>query len=245
MDARACCRRFPKRIGRSANWPGRDGACRIRICSSGRFVRREAVLSSRIEGTQATLGELLAAEAGAIGGPQPGGLARGGQLRGGAGVRHPPAVRVAAVRAVGAGTPREADDGRARRTGGAREVSDHPELDRPARLDSRDGALRAAAAGGSGELRRRLGAIPARIGLAAAGDRRADALPVRGDSSVSGREWPRGAAAGHAVSHRAQDTAGTVALPFRLLRGVAPGLLRIAPRREPARESGTIGSSIS
>src|SRR5438309_914239 len=30
------------------------------------FVRREAVLSSRIEGTRATLGELLAAEAGAI-----------------------------------------------------------------------------------------------------------------------------------------------------------------------------------
>ena len=29
------------------------------------FVRREAVLSSRIEGTQSTLGELLAAEAGA------------------------------------------------------------------------------------------------------------------------------------------------------------------------------------
>lgn len=31
----------------------------------GPFVRKEAVLSSRIEGTQATLGELLAAEAGA------------------------------------------------------------------------------------------------------------------------------------------------------------------------------------
>jgi len=30
------------------------------------FVRREAVLSSRIEGTEATLGELLAAEAGAV-----------------------------------------------------------------------------------------------------------------------------------------------------------------------------------
>jgi Fic family protein len=30
------------------------------------FIRREAVLSSRIEGTQATLGELLAAEAGAV-----------------------------------------------------------------------------------------------------------------------------------------------------------------------------------
>src|ERR1039457_5737860 len=30
------------------------------------FIRREAVLSSRIEGTQAPLGELLAAEAGAV-----------------------------------------------------------------------------------------------------------------------------------------------------------------------------------
>jgi Fic family protein len=30
------------------------------------FVRREAVLSSKIEGTQATLGEFLAAEAGAV-----------------------------------------------------------------------------------------------------------------------------------------------------------------------------------
>src|SRR2546428_13868519 len=36
------------------------------------FIRREAVLSSRIEGTRATLGELLAAEAGAAGGRRPG-----------------------------------------------------------------------------------------------------------------------------------------------------------------------------
>jgi Fic family protein len=35
------------------------------------FIRREAVLSSRIEGTQATLGELLAAEAGAVVGRSP------------------------------------------------------------------------------------------------------------------------------------------------------------------------------
>src|SRR3989442_15878207 len=35
------------------------------------FVRREAVLSSRIEGTRATLGELLAAEAGAAVGRSP------------------------------------------------------------------------------------------------------------------------------------------------------------------------------
>jgi Fic family protein len=35
------------------------------------FIRREAVLSSKIEGTQATLGELLAAEAGAVVGRSP------------------------------------------------------------------------------------------------------------------------------------------------------------------------------
>ena len=115
---------------------------------------------------------------GCIGGPQPGGFARGRELRRGAGVWHPPAVRVAAVRALGAGTSREVDDGRARRTGGTGEVSDHTKLDWPSRLDSRDGALCAATARGSGELRRRLGAIPARIGLAAAGGSRADALPV-------------------------------------------------------------------
>src|SRR2546427_2138456 len=45
------------------------------------FVRREAGLSSRIEGTRATLGQLLAAEAGAAGGrspPGPRGVARSG-----------------------------------------------------------------------------------------------------------------------------------------------------------------------
>ncbi len=42
---------------------GKGGACPIILIRP--FVRKEAVLSSRIEGTQATLGELLAAEAGA------------------------------------------------------------------------------------------------------------------------------------------------------------------------------------
>ena len=45
------------------------------------FVRREAVLSSRIEGTQATLGELLAAEAGAAVERSPDDLREVGQLR--------------------------------------------------------------------------------------------------------------------------------------------------------------------
>src|SRR3989441_10528186 len=41
------------------------------------FVRREAVLSSRIEGTRATLGQLLAAEAGAAVGRSPADLREG------------------------------------------------------------------------------------------------------------------------------------------------------------------------
>ena len=45
--------------------PAKGDGCRILIFSSGPFVQREAVFSSRIEGTQSTLGELLAAEAGA------------------------------------------------------------------------------------------------------------------------------------------------------------------------------------
>ena len=52
------------------------------------FVRKEAVLSSRIEGTLATLGELLAAEAGAAVERSPADLRhRSGQLR------HRPGVR--------------------------------------------------------------------------------------------------------------------------------------------------------
>ena len=45
------------------------------------FVRREAVYSSRIEGTQSTLGELLAAEAGAIVERSPADLREVGSLR--------------------------------------------------------------------------------------------------------------------------------------------------------------------
>jgi Fic family protein len=50
-------------VGRLAGEGGRIANPHILIRP---FVRREAVLSSKIEGTQATLGELLAAEAGAI-----------------------------------------------------------------------------------------------------------------------------------------------------------------------------------
>ena len=50
-------------IGRLAGEGGRLPNPHVLICP---FIRREAVLSSRIEGTHATLGELLAAEAGAV-----------------------------------------------------------------------------------------------------------------------------------------------------------------------------------
>jgi len=50
-------------IGRLAGEGGRLANPHVLIRP---FIRREAVLSSRIEGTQATLGELLAAEAGAV-----------------------------------------------------------------------------------------------------------------------------------------------------------------------------------
>ena len=50
-------------IGRLAGEGGRLPSPHVLIRP---FIRREAVLSSRIEGTQATLGELLAAEAGAV-----------------------------------------------------------------------------------------------------------------------------------------------------------------------------------
>ena len=47
------------------DWPGEGGRPPNPHLLMRPFLRREAVLSSRIEGTQATLGELLAAEAGA------------------------------------------------------------------------------------------------------------------------------------------------------------------------------------
>ena len=52
--------------GSSEDWRVRVVAFPILISLIRPFVQREAVLSSNIEGTQATLGEFLAAEAGAI-----------------------------------------------------------------------------------------------------------------------------------------------------------------------------------
>ena len=56
----------PPPTGLLAGWRAKGGAFQNPHVLIRPFVRREAVLSSRIEGTQATLGELLAAEAGAL-----------------------------------------------------------------------------------------------------------------------------------------------------------------------------------
>ena len=97
------------------------------------FLRKEAVLSSRIEGTQATLGELLAAEAGAAVERSPGRSAGGGQLCNRPGVRPGTIGHVAVVAAPGARDARTADAGRSGRrgytggsSGAARTGSDHP-----------------------------------------------------------------------------------------------------------------------
>src|SRR5579864_6781676 len=68
------------------------------------FVRREAVFSSRIEGTQSTLGELLAAEAGAAVERSPDDFAGSGQLRHRVGIRYRSAQNTAVVLAAGART---------------------------------------------------------------------------------------------------------------------------------------------
>src|ERR1017187_1003447 len=62
-------------IGRLAGEGGRPPNPHVLIRP---FIRREAVLSSKIEGTQATLGELLAAEAGAVLDRSPEDLREGG-----------------------------------------------------------------------------------------------------------------------------------------------------------------------
>ena len=48
------------------NWRGSAGPCPIPSCSIAPFIRREAVLSSRIEGTQTDLTDLYAYEAGQL-----------------------------------------------------------------------------------------------------------------------------------------------------------------------------------
>ncbi len=95
------------------------------------YVRREAVLSSQIEGTQSTLEDLLAVELE----PQAAGVSRrrrgSRQLRAGDESRARAPVFAAALTATHPGDPRRADAQRTRIAPHAGRVPAEPELDRP------------------------------------------------------------------------------------------------------------------
>src|SRR5205809_426784 len=110
------------------------------------FVRREAVLSSRIEGTQATLGELLAAEAGAAVARSPADLREVANYVVALELRRGATAHAAAVVAVRAGAAPATHAGGTGRRRNARRVPAQPELDRPGGMHARRRHLRAAAA---------------------------------------------------------------------------------------------------
>lgn len=121
------------------------------------FVKREAVLSSKIEGTQATLGEILAAEAGVTVDRSPEDLREVGNYiialeHGIARLKELPlCVRI--IREL----HEQTDDWCSWRTSQAGTLPHNPELDWQAGQHAGDGVLHSTAAGGSG-------AVPGRVG---------------------------------------------------------------------------------
>src|SRR5919106_1157420 len=111
------------------------------------YVRKEAVLSSQIEGTQSSLQNLLAAEARQRSG-HAGRCGRGGQLRAGDEPRADASCRTPRVRTAHPRDSRRAHAGRARRTAHSGGTAHQPELDRPRRLYAARGHLCSAAAPG-------------------------------------------------------------------------------------------------
>src|SRR5438128_11906498 len=198
------------------------------------FVRREAVLSSRIEGTQATLGELLAAEAGAAVARSPADLREVANyvvaLEYGVERRH-----AAAVVAARAGAAPAAHAWGAGRRRNARRFPAQPELDRPGGMHARRRHLRAAATRPPHGVPRRLGEVPARRDAPPTRSCRARALAVRSHPPLPRRQRARRTAAHHAAAHRQGRAALAAPLPERLLRGHARGVLRAPARRDGAR----------
>ena len=101
------------------------------------FVRREAVLSSRIEGTQATLASCSPPRPAPRSSAAPTTCARSANYVVALEYGVERLRDAAALAAPGSRDPREADARRARRHGHARRVPAHPELDRPAGLHPR------------------------------------------------------------------------------------------------------------
>ncbi len=95
------------------------------------YVRQEAVLSSQIEGTQASLTDVLQFEAGNGGGRAAQGRGRGLELRAGDERRAAPAHDAAPVEASGARDSRRSARRHPRRDAHPGRLSHDPELDRP------------------------------------------------------------------------------------------------------------------
>ncbi len=104
----------------------------------GPFIRREAILSSRIEGTQAALSDLLFFEASGSVDPSPG-RSGGGQLCESDGIRIGASKKVSAQPPLYQRSARASHARRSRRTSYTRRISPLPELDwaRPLHTDER------------------------------------------------------------------------------------------------------------
>ena len=180
------------------------------------FVRREAVLSSRIEGTVSGLGDLLAAEAGA-------------RVRRNAADLQEVAncVRALEYAVERLGTlplslrlVREAHEllmtdvrGNAAAPGQFRRTQNW--IGAPGSTPS-TATYVPPPADAFGRLPEGLGAVPPRQDPAGAGSRRTRARAVRGHPSVPGRQRPGRAARHHAAAHRAWRPSGSPAVPQRL-----------------------------
>ena len=108
------------------------------------YVRREAVLSSQIEGTQSSLDDVLAHEVAARVAAPARGPRRDRELCAGHARGTEPAGRAALVGPLDPPAARRTDDGRAGPGAQPRRVPQDPELDRPGRLHAGDGGVRPA-----------------------------------------------------------------------------------------------------
>ncbi len=125
------------------------------------YVRKEAVLSSQIEGTQSSLQDLLAAEAQVFDPEQPARCGRGAELRGRDEPRPGTARFAACLREADPGNPREAASGGAWVSFETRRTAQQPELDRPGRLHAERGKLCSATTRRGARGARRVGELPA------------------------------------------------------------------------------------
>ena len=147
------------------------------------YVRKEAVLSSQIEGTQSSLQDLLAAEAHILGEGRP---------------RSGPTSRPPSVRPPHSRDSRRAAQGRARFAAHAWRTAPQPELDRSEWLHARGSDVRSSASRGSADDTRRARDVSSSVGRpAVTREGWLGARAVRDHPSVSRWQRPCRAAPHH------------------------------------------------